>query len=175
MGDRTQASRLKASKRPDDGHDAAPVPPAGELSETRIWLRLLACCNLVEAELRSRMREDFGSTLARFDVLTQVARPPQGPTMSELSTRLMVTKGNITDVIGRLEGEALVERRRDPVDARVQRVYLTSAGRRAVARMVPAHNQWLAGLMQGVDRGDLAALDELLGRFRSALRAQRGS
>ncbi len=160
----SQAEQASEAKR--DG-------PAAHSSETRLWLRLLACCNLVETELRSRLREDFGTTLARFDVLTQVARPPKGPTMGELSERLMVTKGNMTDVIGRLEAEHLVERRRDPGDARVQRVYLTAAGRRSVEEMLPVHNAWLAELMREFDRDDLTTLDDLLGRFRTALRGAR--
>jgi DNA-binding MarR family transcriptional regulator len=124
--ERAQAPRSMRPDGRDDPHPASPAASSDTVSETRIWLRLLACCNIVEAELRGRMREDFGSTLARFDVLAKVAQPPEGPTMSKLSQRLMVTKGNITDVIGRLEGERLVERRRDPVDARVQRVSLLS-------------------------------------------------
>lgn len=177
MSDRAKAPRRKSTPVSDDDAlaGARARASAGTVSETRLWLRLLACCNLVEAELRSRMRAEFGSTLARFDVLNQVARPPEGPTMGELSERLMVTKGNITDVIGRLEAENLVERRRDAVDARVQRVHLTKAGQRSVAKMLPAHNEWLAELMRDVDRRDLKALEELLGRFRSALRAARGA
>lgn len=85
----------------------------------------------------------------------------------------MVTKGNMTDVIGRLEVEHLVERRRDPDDARVQRVYLTAAGRRSVEEMLPVHNAWLAELMREIDRNDLKQLDDLLGRFRTALRGAR--
>ncbi len=149
--------------------DAAAVPAA----ETRLWLRLLACYNIVETELRHRLRTDFGSTLARFDVLAQIARPPQGLTMTQLSERLMVTKGNMTDAIGRLEVERLVERRRDAHDTRVQRVYLTAAGRRAVEKMLPAHNAWLAELMRDFDREDLKAPDALLGRLCAVLRGAR--
>jgi DNA-binding MarR family transcriptional regulator len=141
--------------------------------ETRVWLRMLACSNLIENELRNRLREEFGTTLARFDVLAQIARPPAEPTMSELSQRLMVTKGNITDVIGRLEAEQLVVRRRDHADARVLRVHLTSKGRRLVGTMVPAHNAWLAALLHEFDRDELRQLDGLLGRLRTALRTAR--
>lgn len=169
-------------KRPGPGPGAAargraqPVPAqAAQAAETRLWLRLLACCNLVDAQLRNRLRSDFGTTLARFDVLTQIARPPEGPTMSQLSARLMVTKGNMTDVIGRLEAEHLVERRRDALDARVQRVYLTAAGAQAVTQMLPAHNTWLAELMRDFDRQDLQQLDELLGRLRGVLRNARST
>ncbi len=141
--------------------------------ETRAWLRMLACASLVETELRNRLREEFATTLPRFDVLAQIARPPAEPTMSELSQRLMVTKGSITDVIGRLEAEELVVRRRDPADARVMRVHLTPRGQRLVGTMVPAHNAWLAELLCGFDHDELRQLDSLLGRLRTALRARR--
>ena len=58
----------------------------------RVWLRLLACSNIVEGTVRSRLRDEFGITLPRFDVLAQLdaaARDDvQGLTMSELSRRL---------------------------------------------------------------------------------------
>lgn len=143
--------------------------------ETRVWLRMLACCNVIEGQLRTRLREEFGTTLARFDVLAQIVRPPMEPTMGELSQRLKVTKGNITDVIGRLEAEKLVERRRDASDARVQRVYLTDRGRRSIEAMIPVHNARLAELLRGVDAEDLKQLDALLGRVRAGLRDTLGS
>jgi len=143
--------------------------------ETRVWLRMLACCNLIEGQLRTRLREEFGTTLARFDVLAQIARPPAEPTMGELSRRLKVTKGNITDVIGRLEAEKLVRRKRDPDDARVQRVQLTARGRQAVEAMIPVHNERLAELLGDIDADDLKALDGLLGRLRASLRNSLGA
>lgn len=141
--------------------------------EARVWLRMLACGNLIESELRERMSGEFDTTLARFDVLAQLARPPEEPTMGELSRRLMVTKGSITDVIGRLETAKLVERRKDPEDARVQRVYLTPKGRRLAEAMIPAHNEWLAELLRDFGRADLQRLDKLLGRLRTVLRSAR--
>lgn len=134
---------------------------------------MLACGKLVESELRNRLREEFGTTLPRFDVLTQIARPPSGPTMSELSHRLMVAKGSITDVIGRLEAERLVVRRRDSADARVTRVHLTPKGRRLVDTMVPTHNAWLAEMLREFERDELRQIDALLGRLRTVLRARR--
>lgn len=141
--------------------------------ETRVWLRMLACGNIIENELSNRLRSEFGTTLARFDVLAEIARPPLEPTMSELSQRLMVTKGNITDVIGRLEAEQLVARRRDPDDARVTRVQLTAKGRRLTEAMIPAHNAMLAELLRAFDRERLEQLDALLAHLRTALRAVR--
>ncbi|MCO5101360.1 MAG: MarR family transcriptional regulator [Burkholderiaceae bacterium] len=154
-----------------DDRTNAPARGRQKNLEARVWLRMLTCTNLVENELREILRARFDTTLARFDVLAQLARPPEEPTMGELSQRLMVTKGSITDVIGRLEAAGLVERERDPVDARVQRVRLTPRGRRLAARAIPAHNERLAQLMRGFGRDDLKTLDDLLGRLRAALRA----
>ncbi len=43
----------------------------------RLWLRLLTCTNLVETEIRSRLRQDFDCTLPRFDLLAQLDRHPE--------------------------------------------------------------------------------------------------
>jgi len=159
---------MKRSARDRAGDDTP-------LLQTRIWLRMLACFNLLERELRTSLRDEFGVSLARFDVLAQVARPPDDPTMGELSRRLKVTKGNITDVVGRLEADGLVERRRDDRDARAQRVRLTARGRRLVQAAIPVHNARLAQLLDGLDAQELKALDALLGRLRADLRDSLGA
>ncbi|MDE2612150.1 MAG: MarR family transcriptional regulator, partial [Burkholderiales bacterium] len=144
-----------ATKHPVRGRARGDAP----VLQTRIWLRMLACFNLLERELRTSLREEFGVTLARFDVLAQIARPPVAPTMGELSRRLKVTKGNITDVIGRLEADGLVQRRRDAGDARTQRVRLTERGRRLLQASIPVHNARLAQLLASLDASELETLD----------------
>ena len=62
----------------------------------RLWLRLLTCTNLIETQLRSKLRTDFDTTLPRFDLLAQLDREPQGLTMGVLSRRMMVSGGNVT-------------------------------------------------------------------------------
>src|SRR3546814_16736347 len=54
--------------------------------------RMLTCCNLVESEIRSRLRSEYGTTLPRFDMMAQLLRTPGGMKMSELSRHMMVTK-----------------------------------------------------------------------------------
>src|SRR6478735_2858684 len=80
----------------------------------RSWLRLLECSTLVEGEVRRRLRDEFDTTLPRFDLLAQLdlaqrERVP-GLTMSELSRRLMVTNGNLTSLVERLVHERLISR-----------------------------------------------------------------
>ena len=64
--------------------------------ELRVWLRLLTCTNLIEGDIRSRLRQDFAVTLPRFDLMSQLDRHPEGLKMGELSRRMMVTGGNVT-------------------------------------------------------------------------------
>ena len=52
---------------------------------TRLWLRMLTCTNLIESTLRSKMREEFSTTLPRFDFLAQLQRAPEGLSMGEIS------------------------------------------------------------------------------------------
>ena len=53
----------------------------------------------------------------------------EGLTHTELSRRLCVQPATITKMIQRMEKAGFVERRHDPDDQRVSRVYLTAAGR----------------------------------------------
>ena len=61
----------------------------------RLWLRMLTCTQLVEQRVRSNLREQFETTLPRFDLMAQLERAPDGLKMNELSRRMMVTGGNV--------------------------------------------------------------------------------
>ena len=153
--------------------------PADAPAALRTWLRLLACTSLVEREVRARLREDFDTTLPRFDVLAQLdaaARRADGDptagalTMSELSERLMVTNGNLTGLVARLVRERLVSRAASPTDRRVQRVRLTASGKRALGAMTPAHQRWIGALFAGLSPEERTQLDTLLGKLKTTVR-----
>ena len=139
----------------------------------QIWMRMLVCTNVVLAQLRQRVREEFGITMPVFDLLTQVHRPPEGPTLRELSDRLMVSKGNITELTDRLERKGLIERVPDPNDGRAQRVFLTQVGRDLVERMEPAHQAWVREIMAQHDQDSLHELYRVLGTFKVGLPSTR--
>jgi len=137
--------------------------------QLRVWMRMLGSANVVLGELRQALREEFDVTMPAFDLLAQVHRPPRGPTMGQLSQRLMVSKGNVTDLVERLEGKGLILRRIDDQDGRVQHVYLTPDGEALVERMLPAHRVWLKEMMAGLNEESLAQLYQLIGVFKTAL------
>lgn len=142
--------------------------------ELRIWLRLLACTNLLEHELRQRLARAAGTTLPRFDVLAQLERHGGPVSMGELSRRLMVSKGNVTGLIDRLVRDGLVARSRSPEDRRFQMVELTAAGRAFFARIADEHCRWVAGMMGRLSPDEMTALHALLAGLKNSVLADIG-
>lgn len=137
-----------------------------EVMDVKLWLRLLSCVSLIETELRQRMREQFGSTLPRFDMLAQLDRFPDGIKMGELSRLMLVTGGNITGLADSLEKEGMAVRVYDPQDRRSCRVKLTAAGKQQFDQMARAHQGWLNELLAHLPGEEKAKLYQLLGQFK---------
>ena len=93
----------------------------------RAWVRLLGVTRRTESTLREVLRA-HGTTLPRFDVMAALHRKPQGVTMSELSRMLLVSNGNATAVVDRLEQDGLVRRTPSDTDRRTVFVALTPSG-----------------------------------------------
>ena len=136
-------------------------------SALRIWLRLLTCTQLIERRVRSGLREEFGTTLPRFDLMAQLERHREGLKMNELSRMLMVTGGNVTAIVDQLEKEGLVERLDEPADRRAFRIHLTRAGERTFTEMARAHEEWVVGLLAGLSRREQDDLLRLLARAKA--------
>jgi DNA-binding MarR family transcriptional regulator len=147
--------------------DRETIARSGDHRALRIWLRLLTCTQLIERQVRSRLRHEFGTTLPRFDLMAQLERHPEGLKMNALSELLMVTGGNVTAIVDQLEKEGLVERLDEPADRRAFRIRLTRQGQRAFADMARAHEQWVVEMLSGLTRKEHDALLELLAKLKS--------
>jgi DNA-binding MarR family transcriptional regulator len=132
----------------------------------RIWLRLLTCTQLIERSVRSRLREQFATTLPRFDLMAQLERHPEGLKMNEASRLLMVTGGNVTAIVDQLENEGLVERVAEPLDRRAWLIRLTAGGKKTFAEMARAHEEWVVELLAGLTRREHEELLRLLAKVK---------
>ena len=142
----------------------------GHKADLRLWLRMLSCVNLMEAEIRRRLRRHFATTLPRFDLLAQLDRMPEGLTLGEISRRMMVSNGNVTALAAGLVADGLVERRAEAADRRVQRLRLTRYGRRAFEIQSAEHETWIAELFAHIPSPDRATLHRLLGEVKAGVR-----
>ena len=134
----------------------------------RLWLRLLSATTRIEDTIRQRLREQFGITLPRFDLMAQLEREPEGLAMGEVSRRMMVTGGNVTSIVDQLEREQLVQRLPVPGDRRSYRLTLTEAGRSTFATMAQAHQAWVRELLSPLSAKEQSQLAALLGTLKTA-------
>jgi DNA-binding MarR family transcriptional regulator len=141
---------------------------AEHAKDLRLWLRMLACTNLIENHVRARLRSDFDITLPRFDLMSQLERSPQGLKMGELSKRMMVTGGNVTGITDQLVREGLVVREDSPKDRRAYIVKLTAEGRKSFRRMAEAHEDWMVGLFSGMSETQRDELYDLLAALKTS-------
>ncbi|MGE8688194.1 MAG: MarR family winged helix-turn-helix transcriptional regulator [Achromobacter sp.] len=157
------APDLESRAAPDDHH------------ALRLWLRMLTCANLVESEIRSRLRNEFDTTLPRFDLMAQLQRAPKGMKMGELSRHMMVTNGNITGITDQLEKEGLVVRTKVESDRRSSLIKLTPLGRKTFARMARAHETWVKSMFGDLPEATRNALFQALGELKLQVVATRSA
>lgn len=117
----------------------------------RLWLSMLKVSRRIEAQLRENLRQEFDSTLPRFDVMAALNRYKDGLRMSALSGVLRVSNGNVTGIVDRLVTEGLVKRTPVPDDRRAFIVRLTATGRKEFARQATAHQIWVDDLLQSIE------------------------
>ena len=146
--------------------DRETIARADDHRALRIWLRLLTCTQMIERQVRSNLREQFGTTLPRFDLMAQLERHPEGLKMNELSRLLLVTGGNVTAIVDQLEKEGQVERLDAPDDRRAYRIRLTRSGQKSFAEMARAHEEWVVELLSGMSKKDQDELLRLLAKVK---------
>ncbi len=128
----------------------------------KLWIRMLGVTRLAEANLRDFLRREHGTTLPRFDVMAALWRHNDPLTMGELSRLLLMSNGNATDVVSRLEAEGLVARAPCAQDRRTVRVALTPAGRAAFDTMAAGHEAEVARIFAPLDAAELDAAQAIL-------------
>jgi DNA-binding MarR family transcriptional regulator len=133
-----------------------------------LWVRLAKCYALVLREVRDAPG-NTQLTLAQFDVLAQLLRHPEGMTPGDLSEALLVTAGNITGLVDRLEAQDLVTKRTAKEDARVRIVRLTARGKKLALREVARHERLLSRVFADLRVDEQLEISETLDRMRVAL------
>jgi DNA-binding MarR family transcriptional regulator len=153
-------AETKVAERPHDHKD-----------ELRLWLRLFTCKEMIETEVRRRLRDSYDVTLPRFDLMAQLERAPKGMTLGELSQRMMVSNGNVTGLVDRLVEQGLINRRPSPKDGRAQIVSLTAQGRRFFRTMARTNGDWIGEIFAGLSSDDIDALMRLLAKTKTSARS----
>ena len=140
-----------------------------DLSKRRLkmWIRLLGVTRAAENHLREFLRVGHETTLPRFDVMAALFRRQGGVTMSELSRMLLVSNGNATAVVDRLEADGLVKRTQSETDRRTVFVGLTPQGLARFEILAAGHEAEVGKLFSRGPDSDIDTLTEILKRMRA--------
>ena len=141
------------------------ISPA-EQEALRTWLKLLGSSNLVRKTLQSRLNAAYGVSLSRFDVLANLYRAPEGGVrLSDLSKQLMVSNGNVTQVMTPLVKEGYVDRTKCAQDARAATARLTDKGKALFEEMAADHAHWVGEIFANLSTDDHKQVANLLDKL----------
>lgn len=143
------------------------VASENSLSKRRLkmWVRLLRVTRMAEGHLREFLRTRHNTTLPRFDVMAALYRRRDDVTMSELSRMLLVSNGNATTVVDRLEQDGLVRRKPSEADRRTVYVSLTDQGLEEFEGLAAGHEAEIAHVFAGLSEADMETLTDILKRM----------
>ncbi|NJM82205.1 MAG: MarR family transcriptional regulator [Tabrizicola sp.] len=133
-----------------------------------MWVRLLGATRATESHLREHLRVNHATTLPRFDVMAALYRRREGVTMSELSRMLLVSNGNATAVVDRLEADGLVRRRPSQTDRRTVFASLTPEGLTEFEGLAAGHEAEVAKVFAALPDADVDAMTDILKRMGAA-------
>ena len=128
------------------------------------WMRLARVFQKVDRASAEHLRA-WGLSIAQFDVITQVGSA-EGITQQELADKLLVTKGNICQLLDRLEQHGLIRRRQE---GRVNHLFLTDAGTRLYQEATPAQEAFITRQFASLAPEEQAQLLTLLRKLDHAL------
>ena len=149
--------------------DLAVRPVVGDDAVLQLWRRLLSSTTQIENEVRRRLQDRFGISLARFDYLSQLSRVNAAMRMVELSRLMRIVGGNLTQITEDLEKEGWVQRDNSADNYLLWNVRLTPVGRAGFDEIAGEHERWIRELFAGFDSDAVRELYAKLGELRSHL------
>lgn len=87
----------------------------------------------------------------------------------DLSRALGVGLATVTGIVDRLAAQGLVERRDDPHDRRVRRVFITEDGERVVDKVIGAGLEQRRRLLRKLDTAALRSVEDAQGKLLDAI------
>jgi MarR family transcriptional regulator for hemolysin len=116
----------------------------------------------------ARRLKEVGLTRAQWLALTRINRRP-GQSQSELADMMEIEKAPAGRIVDRLEEKGWVERRSEPSDRRVKRIYLTDLGARLHAAITPLADATVRDAIAGLSPAEQKQLMALMSKVKAQL------
>lgn len=117
----------------------------------------------------TRLLAGLDLTIPQFDVLTTVDQLGDEAMPKAIAERLLVTRGNITGLLQRLQNKGLLTSRLNEHDGRSVLCSLTADGREALDRAHSVAARFIEQQLLPFDRAELERTERVMNRMRSHL------
>lgn len=156
-------NRERSAGEPMDDRNINETPLAGldKRLGLLVWFRLSRLYNQ-SVRASNQHLKGWGLTAAQFDLLVQIGSRER-LSQQELADKLFVTKGNVAQLLAKLEDMNLI--RRDQ-EWKTKYLSLTEAGRRLFDEVVPQQEQFQAKQFCGLSREEQKQLLGLLKKIQ---------
>jgi DNA-binding MarR family transcriptional regulator len=128
------------------------------------WLRLMRIYHKIDHRTATLMKQ-WKLSVSRFDVLNHAGNR-EGKSQQQLADALMVTKGNVCQVLDGMEADGLLYRRRS---GRTNHIYLTDEGRELRETLVPAQEEEIEKAFSALTGDEQETLLSLLRKLDRSL------
>jgi DNA-binding MarR family transcriptional regulator len=135
-------------------------------SETsRVTAVLLQLARVIERRLEESL-ETVDLSVPKYSAIKHLALAGEPLALSELAARMVCVRSNITQLMGRLEADGLVQRVEDPCDRRCVRAELTPLGRERQAAGAERVREVQAEMAETLCGLDCVALERALAALK---------
>lgn len=158
---------INRMSQPSVKSTSLPAADAFELQREVGWL-IYDVSRLLMRSIERKVGE-AGITSHQWRVLIQLARE-DGHTQSQLAEESEIAPAPLGRLLDRLEEQNIIERRADPVDRRVKRIYLKGGGQGPFfERLEQLAAQQFETVYKAVNQTDLVELQRLLHKLKTNL------
>jgi DNA-binding MarR family transcriptional regulator len=128
------------------------------------WLRIARIFQKIESASAQHFRR-YNLSTAQFDVLAQIGAA-EGLSQQDLAGSLLVTKGNISQLLKRMEQQGYIRRCQE---GRTNALFLTERGRQLFEEVVPAQENLVIDLLHALTPAEQTHLLALLRKLDKGL------
>jgi MarR family transcriptional regulator, 2-MHQ and catechol-resistance regulon repressor len=161
---------LETVMAPDIDQPASRDWSSDQEEALRVWIALARCYSTFSRAVAIKIQE-YGLTTPQFGVLEALYH--LGPlSLGDLAGKLLVTGGNVTYVMDRLEDHGFVYRERSPEDRRVIQAKLTEKGRSLIDGVFQGHAEYVDHLTRHLEQDERAELRRLLKKLGTGVARQ---
>jgi len=143
--------------------------PGLDASACYVFLQLLRTGDDLLA-MDELILSSLGTRHGRFVLLMLLHKHGPGEmTPAELAGKTGVTRATISGLLDGLAKDGLVERRPDPQDRRITRLFLTEAGDQLLERVRPIYSEWFTSVISPLTEDERKQLVFILQKLQQRL------